>query len=136
MNSTQYKKILPFLLLVLAQLFSNAQATDSQFTSSDSTFTIELSRKKSEVDISLVLHKNLSFDHISIERKANDESAFHQCKYIDQQDLKSGEANLSRKDMYPAPATADVQYRLKIVSAGGETRIYPAVMLSAVTHKL
>jgi hypothetical protein len=136
MNSPLYKKIFPVILMLVAQLSGNGQATDSQFTSSDSTFTIQLSRQKGEVKISMVLHKKASFDYISIERKSEGDNEFHQCKYIDQKELTSGPANFSRQDMYPAPAGSDVLYRLKIVSANDGMRIYPAVLLPGVNHKL
>jgi hypothetical protein len=121
-----------FTLLPFAFLFSAAQSNDYQLTAPDSTFTIHIARIKAQVVITLSFHKEVDCDYVAIERKADNDNSFHQCKYIDRDELQSGKEHFTCTDIYPPPATSDVLYRLKIAYANDAMRTYPPVRLPAV----
>lgn len=128
MKLLTYKKIFAALVLISTQLFVGAQANDVLFTSADGVFTIQISRTASEVVISTLFHKKITCDYFAIERKGPTDTAFQHCKNIAQVDMQDAEGKIVRHDWYPLSGSTDVQYRVKIVTAG-QTKIYPAMRL-------
>ncbi len=129
-NRPRNKAVLIFSLL-LAGLMVSAQSEKYSFAPSDSDFVMELSRSKGEVIISLSFNDSLVFDYVAIEKKAEFNGEFSQCKYIPYSELKNGR-HLVKKDMYAYSGSSDVLYRLKFVSKDGAIRTYPPITLPAL----
>jgi hypothetical protein len=130
------KKIFTALLLISTQLFVAAQDNDVLFNSADGLFTVQISRTASEVVISTLFHKKITCDYVSIERKGPMDTAFQHCKYIAKLDMEDSEGKIVRHDWYPTSAGSDVQYRVKIVSPAGQTKIYPIMRLLGLSTLL
>lgn len=116
-------------LLFIAHL-ANAQNV-YRMTPVDSEFTMEVVRNKTQVEISLVFSDSLNFESIAIERKADFDHSFSQCKYITYDEVTKGGRSLKKIDRYPLPAAVDVYYRLKLV-ADGSMRTFPSIKLPGV----
>ena len=107
------------------------QSNGYTYTAADSSFTMQVDREKVDVRITLTFNDSLTFDHAAIERRA-DNPEFSQCKYISYEDLKARGRHLVEKDMYPYAGSADVSYRLKLVTKEGIIRTFPPISLPAV----
>jgi hypothetical protein len=144
-----YKTGFLFSMFLLTGLIAKPQATGSSqkdsainaffghsesysYTPADDEFTIELSRVKNEVIISITFRDSLVFDNVSIEREPSFSQNFSLCGYIDYADVKKKGRHIIKKDAYPYPASNDVLYRIKMASTDGAIRTYPPVLLPAV----
>lgn len=124
-------RIITGLVLLLYGFTAKAQSGTYSFTPADSEFVMQISREKTDVKIELTFNDSLSFDHVAIERRA-DNPEFSQCKYISFDELKKRGRHLVERDMYPYAGSADVAYRLKLVTKDGAERTYPPISLPAV----
>ena len=134
-SGTNHQNKLRSVLLfafVLVSFFAKSQAPQYSFAPADSQFVFTLSRQKSEVIISLTFNDSLVFDYVAIERKADFNQEFSQCKYITYDEVKTKGRHLVKHDTYAYPASSDVLYRIKMGTAEGAIRIYPAVTMPAV----
>jgi hypothetical protein len=113
---------------------ANAQA-DNVFISSDSDVIMKVVREKGEIVLYMSFGDSLNFSSITIERKADFDVNFSQCKYISYDDAKAKNMQLILKDTYPFPGNTDVWYRLKLLTKDGIIRIYPPIRLDAVNKK-
>jgi hypothetical protein len=138
MISGSYKKLIAslagaaFVMLLLSFYVANAQKDGDTFTPPDSEFVMTVERVNGEIILTVSFADSLSFDFASIEREADFDNSFSQCKYIRYDDARASHMVVKRKDTYPYPATSDVLYRLRITSKDGISRIYPPVHLPAL----
>ena len=129
------KRLFTGVIISAFLLFSftaKSQSEKYSFAPSDSGFIMEISRSKGDVIISLTFNDSIVFDYVAIERKAEFNGEFSQCKYIPYSEIKNGNRHLVKKDIYAYSGSSDVLYRLKFVSKDGAMRIYPAIALPAV----
>jgi len=119
-------------ITVKAQTEPAPQAESLTFVPVDSEFIMQVARINNEVVISLTFNDSLVFDYVSIERKAEFNGEFSQCKYISYDELKTKGRHMVKKDTYAYAGANDVQYRLKLVTKEGAQRIFPAINLPAV----
>ena len=131
LHQNKLRNYLLFAFLLLS-FFSKSQAPEYSFAPADSQFVFSLSRQKSEVIISLTFNDSLVFDYVAIERKADFNQEFSQCKYITYDEVKTKGRHLLKHDTYAYPASSDVLYRIKMGTAEGAIRIYPSVTMPAV----
>ena len=120
------------LLFICASLLTKAQSPEYGFVPADSQFVFTLSREKSDVRISITFNDSLVFDYVAIERKADFNQEFSQCKYITYDEIKNKGRHVVRKDTYAYPASSDVLYRIKLATREGAIRTYAPVTLPAV----
>jgi hypothetical protein len=132
------KSVFLFLALLLCNLAAKSQKADtpqsesSSFMPADSEFIMQVSRINNEVVISLTFNDSLVFDYVSIERRAEFNGEFSQCKYISYDEVKTKGRHLVKKDTYAYAAANDVLYRIKLVTKEGAQRIFPAIDLPSV----
>ena len=100
-------------------------------TSADEEVGLLVERNKTEVVLNLSVKDITQYDHIIVERSADNPNYFGQCKYITCADEKATDGKIVKVDRFPFPATKDVFYRLKTVTKDGIVRAYPAVLLAA-----
>lgn len=100
-------------------------------TSADEEVGLLVERNKTEVVLNLSVKDITQYDHIIVERSADNPNYFGQCKYITCADEKTTDGKIVKVDRFPFPATKDVFYRLKTVTKDGIVRAYPAVLLAA-----
>jgi hypothetical protein len=94
---------------------------------------IEVERGKQEVVLHILLKDMSQYDHVLIERSADNVNNFSQCKYINPATDKADATDYFKKlDRYPLPVKADCYYRIVTVSKDGITKIYPGVLLPAL----
>jgi hypothetical protein len=120
--------------LIVASCFScMSQGTGCAMTAPGGDFEMHITRTKGEVMITVTFSDSLVFDYIAIERKPDFERNFAQCKYITWSEL-NGSRTIVSQDNYPYPGHGNVAYRLKLVSRDGPERLYPPVVLRAVSN--
>lgn len=95
---------------------------------------MNVARGTGEVKLNILIKDLSQYDHILIERSAENPNYFGKCKYISCADLKADNGRLVQSDKYPYSATKDVYYRIKTVTKDGVERAYPAVLLAAITQ--
>lgn len=108
------------------------QSESNSFVPVDSEFAMQVSRINNEVIISISFNDSLVFDYAAIERKAEFNGEFSQCKYISYEEVKTKGRRMLKKDTYAYAGANDVLYRLKLVTKDGVERIFPAINLPAV----
>jgi hypothetical protein len=108
------------------------QSESNSFVPADSEFVMQVSRINNEVIISITFNDSLIFDYAAIERKAEFNGEFSQCKYIPYAEVKTKGRHQVKKDIYAYAGANDVLYRLKLVTNDGVERIFPAINLPAV----
>ncbi len=118
------------LLFTFSSAFS--QSADYKLSSSDNEFSMQLFRESDGVDISLLFTKASQFEYISIEKSADAQNGFSQCKYIKFNESANDSVLIIKRDVYPLAASEDVYYRVKTVTKEGVTRAYPPVRLPAL----
>ena len=128
------KTFLLSISMCMLSFAAKAQA-DNIFISSDSDVIMKVVREKGEIVLYMSFGDSLSFSSLTIERKADFDVNFSQCKYISYDDAKAKNMQLIRKDTYPYPGNTDVWYRLKLLTKEGIIRIYPPIRLDAVDKK-
>lgn len=127
--------LVSFLYLNLSLLFANGfSETSSSFNSTDEEVSMSVSRSSGEVKLSILVKDLSQYDHILIERSADNPNYFGKCKYISCADAKTENGKIVQSDKYPYSATKDVFYRIKTVTKDGIERAYPAVLLAAITQ--
>jgi len=109
-----------------------SQSNDYFLKSSDAEFAMEVSRGDKGIDIALLLSKASQFDFVTIEKSADSQTGFSQCKYIKFNESANDSVVIVKRDVYPLTSADDVYYRLKTVTKEGVTRVYPAVRLPAL----
>ena len=102
------------------------------FKSVDEAVALEVHRGSGDVKLLIDVKDVKQYDHIIIERSAENPNYFGKCKYIDVADLKLVNGKISEADKYPYAATKNVYYRIKTVTNDGVERAYPAVLLEAL----
>ena len=115
------------MLLLAMPVFS--QFIDYTLVSSDNELGMELSRAKYGINITLLLYHASAFEFVSIEKSAEQNSGFRQCKYIALNGTANDSIVIVQRDIYPLVYSQDVFYRVKTVSREGVTRIYPPVRM-------
>ena len=120
-----------FMMLGLSSKAGDPAATYI-FKSTDEDVVLEVERGKGEVVLHLLVKNMGQYDHILVERSAENQNYFGQCKYISCADEKTVNDQLTKQDKYPFSAAKDVYYRIKTVTKDGISRVYPAVLLAAV----
>jgi len=131
---TAIKILVLSALMVMLSFAAKAQA-DNVFISSDSDVIMKVVREKGEIVLYMSFSDSITFESLTIERKANFDVSFSQCKYATYDDVKAKKMQLVRKDTYPYPGNTDVWYRLKLQTKDGIIRIYPPIRLDAVSKK-
>ena len=119
--------ICSMLLFVSPFLFS--QSSDYFFHSSDNEVAMELSRSELGINIALLFFKASQFEYVLIEKSADAQNSFSQCKYIKFNESANDSVVIVKRDVYPLTSNEDVYYRVKTVTKEGVTRIYPPVRL-------
>lgn len=104
------------------------------FKSADDEVALDIERGSGEVLLHLVVKDMAQYDHIIIERSAENTNYFGKCKYISCAEQKTTNGALLEIDKYPYAANKDVYYRIKTVSKDGVERSYPSVLLSAASE--
>ncbi len=117
---------------VQSQTVNPPEPESSSFTPVDSEFMMQVSRIRNEVIITITFNDSLVFDYAAIERKADFNAEFSQCKYISYDEVKTKGRHLVKKDTYAYAGANDVMYRIKLVTREGAQRIFPAINLPAV----
>lgn len=102
------------------------------FKTTEEDVVLEVERGKGEVVLHLLVKDLSQYDHILVERSAENQNYFGQCKYISCAEEKTVNDQLTKQDKYPFSAAKDVYYRIKTVTKDGVSRVYPAVLLAAV----
>lgn len=130
------KKILiaftTLLTLSTSAAFANGPAENTySFNSTDNEVAMNVERTSGEVKLNILITNITQFDHILIERSAENPNYFGKCKYISCADAKIENGKLVEKDRYPYSAAKDVYYRIKTVTKDGVERAYPPVLLAA-----
>ncbi|MFN8287159.1 MAG: hypothetical protein U0V74_10420 [Chitinophagales bacterium] len=120
--------LISFSLSVFA---GNPNGPASTNTSADEEVGLSVERSKTEVLLNLTVKDITQYDHIIVERSADNPNYFGQCKYITCADEKTIDGKINKVDRFPFPATKDVFYRIKTVTKDGIVRAYPAVLLAA-----
>jgi hypothetical protein len=120
-----------FALSAQGQTVVQPQSESSSFAPADSEFTMQVSRVNNEVLITLTFNDSLVFDYVSIERRADFNAEFSQCKYISYDEVKTKGRHMVKKDTYAYAGASNVLYRLKLVTKDGE-RTFPALTLPAI----
>jgi hypothetical protein len=118
--------------MAISQTINPPQSESSSFVPVDSEFIMQVSRINNEVVISITFNDSLVFDYAAIERKAEFNGEFSQCKYISYEEVKTKGRHLVKKDTYAYAGANNVLYRLKLVTKDGAQRIFPAINLPAV----
>lgn len=128
----------PLLLLFFCcalsvnSLFS--QANDYFMKSADGEVALEVARGEQSVDMALYFSKASGYDCVMVERSADQQFNFSQCKYVKFNNSANDRVVIVQKDTYPMPFANDVFYRLKTISRDGVTRIYPSVRLPGLQN--
>mgnify|MGYP001556799556 CR=1 FL=1 len=122
--------------LVASSFMLNAQDTksSSDFKSADDEVALDVQRGTGDVKLSLQVKDITQYNHIVIERSAENLNYFGKCKYILCSSVKMKDGKIVESDNYPYSATKDVYYRIKTVTNDGVERAYPAVLLAAVSQ--
>ena len=119
------------LILLAGGISAMAQSETYSFAPADSQFVMELARGKNEVTIAITFRDSIDFEYVAVERKADFSQEFSQCSYLGFDEVKAKGRKVVKRDIYPFPASSDVQYRLKFSTTDGATRTYPSVTLPA-----
>lgn len=120
------------LSLVLGGFTARSQSDTISFAPADSNFVMQISRLKGEVIISITFSDSLVFDYAAVEKRADFNAEFSQCKYIAYDEVKAKGRHLVKKDQYGYSGSNEVAYRIKLVSKEG-MRIYPPISLPPLT---
>ena len=113
---------------------ANAAAqVSSVMTAPDSSLTMTVKRVKGEIFMDLNFSDDVHFTSVELDRRPDFEGNFTRFGYISFEDVESHCGHIIKKDNYPFHDSADVYYRVKLLSANGKTRIYPPVMLPAAS---
>lgn len=102
--------------------------------SPDTSVTMFVQRIKGEIFIELNFADNLRFTSAELERRPDFEGNFARFGYIAFDDVVAHCGYVIKKDNYPYHDSADVYYRIKLVSENGKAHIFPAIMLPAAIH--
>lgn len=126
--------MLVVMLVGVKPVWAGDPATPAAYTfkSTDEDVVLEVERVKGEVLLHLLVKDLNQYDHILVERSAENQNYFGQCKYISCAEEKPVNDQLMKQDKYPFSAAKDVYYRIKTVTRDGVSRVYPAVLLAAV----
>lgn len=101
------------------------------YYSTDEEVAMSVKRISGEVKLDIMVRDMSQYDHILVERSAENPNYFGKCKYISCADTKTENGRLSQADRFPYSAAKDVYYRIKTVTKDGVERAYPAVLLAA-----
>ena len=118
-----------FFLFLLFSAAGFSQSSDYFFHSADSEVAMELSRTELGINIALLFSKASQFEYVLIEKSADAQNSFSQCKYIKFNESANDSVVIVKRDVYPLSSSSDVYYRIKIITKEGITRIYPSVRL-------
>ncbi len=99
----------------------------------DSSMTLSVARVNGEIFVEMNFSKELVFDYVAVERRPEFQSSFSQCLYISYKEAKADNLHVVKKDNYPYHNSADVYYRVKLVTNDG-VRIYSSVLLPSAGH--
>ncbi len=138
MNKNLFLKISIVFLLVASAHFSFSQNNDYFLKSSDNEVAIEVSRGAEGIEIALLFTRASQFEFVTIEKSADAQNNFSQCKYIKFNESANDSVVIVKRDVYPLNASEDVYYRVKTITKEGVSRVYPAVRLPGLhdTKKL
>jgi len=134
-NTFSISKGLSTVLVMLIGITASAQYSENVMVGPENEVVMKVVRQNKEIVISIFIADSLMFDYMTVERKADFDQSFSQCKYISYSDLKPGERNIIKKDNYPFPATSDVLYRLKMITKDGAMRTYAPIRLARLHDK-
>lgn len=112
-----------------ALLFAGNPTNSNESADDEVALTVE--RNKGEVVLELSVRDITQYDHIIIERSADNPNYFGKCRYITCAEEKTTDGKIVTVDKYPYPSIKDVYYRIKTVTKDGIARAYPAVLLAA-----
>lgn len=129
MNKNLFLKISTFFLLIASAYPSFSQNNDYFLKSSDNEVAIEVSRGAEGIEIALLFTKASQFEYVTIEKSADSQNNFSQCKYIKFNESANDSVVIVKRDVYPLNASDDVYYRVKTITKEGVSRVYPAVRL-------
>jgi hypothetical protein len=127
-------KAVAFFVLVLI-LAGNLQAQEvsNQMVAPDSTLILSVARVNGEIFVEMDISKSLDFDHLAVERKPEFQTSFSQCLCVSNKEAQADNYHIVKKDNYPYHNSADVYYRVKLITKDG-VRIYSSVRLPAAGH--
>ena len=138
MSKNLFFKISFIFLLVISASSSFSQNNDYFLKSSDNEVAIEVSRGNGGIDVAIIFTKASQFEYVMIEKSADSQNGFSQCKYIKFNESANDSVVIVKRDVYPLNASDDVYYRVKTITKEGVSRVYPAVRLPGLhdTKKL
>jgi hypothetical protein len=129
------KVLVAFLAVAFTCTESFAQSQVSKtMVAGDSTVIMSVSRVNGEIFIELNFAHNFKFDRVSIERKPEFDIAYSQCRLISYSEVEAQNFHVVKRDNYPFHNSADVSYRVRVITFKGSERIYPSIMLPAAGH--
>lgn len=134
--------LLSALFLCVAGLFAG-KAPAPENTSSQKQWLFkplsaaEVSLEVERIDANVLLHlfsKNMkNIDMIFVEKSKNPTAGFVRCKSVKVADhLLKSKTYISVVDETPYENSGDCYYRIRTVSAAGESKVYPSIVLSAI----
>lgn len=122
-----------FTITAVVVLFTTLQVycqnNDYSFQSADQEVAMALARAQGGVDISLMFSKASQFEFVLIEKSADSNNGFSQCKYIKFNASANDSVVIIKRDLYPLNTAQDSYYRIRTVTKEGITRTYPSVRL-------
>lgn len=129
MNKILVLKISFIFLFMISAVGAFSQNNDYFLKSSDNEVAIEVSRGDGGIDIAVVFTKASQFEYVMIEKSADSQNGFSQCKYIKFNESANDSVTIVKRDVYPLNASDDVYYRIKTITKDGVSRVYPSVRL-------
>ncbi len=130
-----YKNTFFFFQILIVALFTFSssivfsQSSDYFLKSTDQELAIEVSRSNNGIEIAIFLTKASQFEYVLIEKSADPQNGFSQCKYIKFNESANDSVVIVKRDVYPLTASEDVYYRVKTITKDGASRVYPSVRL-------
>lgn len=121
-----------FALCIFPGNYLFSQGNDYFLKSADHEFAMEVSRGEKGIDIALMFSKASQYEYVMIEKSADAQNGFSQCKYIKFNDSANDSVVIVKRDTYPLTGSEDVFYRVKTITKEGVSRAYPAVRLPAI----
>lgn len=126
-------RFIGWLFFGLVAMPAHAQEVSKEMVAPDSSVIFSVARVNGEIFIEMDFAKTLVFDHVTVERKPEFQTSFSQCLYVNFKDVKDADFHVVKRDNYPWHNSADVNYRVKLITKEG-VRIYSPVRLPAAGH--